>query len=88
MCMCVSMVSTTKAALQEQQTYPTLLGCSSQPRFQTLLTNISDYFGIFCILIGPIAYAALDGWHCHKVGRTVSLSCTLHNPFLANCQCQ
>ena len=59
--LCVSMVSTTKAALQEQQTYPTLLGCSSQPRFQTPLKNIFGYFGIFCILIGPTAYTPIDG---------------------------
>lgn len=88
MCTCVSMVASTKVALQEQQTYPTLLGCSLQPCFQTPLKNISGYFGIFCILIGPTSYVPLDGWHCHKVGGTVSLSYTLHNPFSANRQRQ
>ena len=47
MCTCVSMVSTTKAAMQEQQTSLTPLGCSSQPRFQILFKN---NLWVFCHL--------------------------------------
>ena len=56
------MVSTTKAAMQEQQSSPTLLGCSSQPCFQIPFKNI---LWVFCHLlytfIGPTTYPPLDG---------------------------
>ena len=39
-CVRVSMVSTTKAAMEEQQSSPNLLGCNSQPRFQIPFENI------------------------------------------------
>ena len=86
MCTGVSMVSTTKAAMQEQQSYPTFLGCSSQPRFQIQFKNILwVFYHLLYTFIGPTTYSPLDGGHCHNVGRTVSLSCTqLHNPFLAH----
>lgn len=59
----------------EKQSSPTLLGCSSQPRFQIPFKNISGYFAVFCILLldQPPILPLMENIATMWEGRTVSL---------------